>query len=133
MTSTLTGQVNAFHRRLLRMVINIRWPDKINNDDIRTITKHTDGVTIYERRFRWCGNLLRMSEDTPARRALAEAEMDERRPKGRPKLTWLALMKQYLAKHEINQKGAKEPAQDRVCWRSFKWRITAAMHPACGS
>ena len=40
MTSTLTGQVNAFHRRLLRMVINIRWPDKINNDDLRA------GVTI---------------------------------------------------------------------------------------
>ena len=131
---TLTGQVNAFQRRLLRMVINIRWPGKINNDDFRAITKHIDwSEKICERRFRWCGHLLRMSEDTPIRRALAGAEMDEQRPKGRLKLTWLALMKQNLAKHEISWKRAKELAHDRVWWRSFKWRIAAVMHPACGS
>ncbi|KAI0221577.1 hypothetical protein LSAT2_027113 [Lamellibrachia satsuma] len=42
-----------------------------------------------------------MSEDSSARRTLAAAEMDERRLNGRPKLTWLALMKQNLEKHEI--------------------------------
>ena len=58
--------------------------------------------------------------------------MDEQRPKGRPKLTWLALMKQNLAKHEISWKRAKELAQDRVWWRSFKWRITADDEPCSG-
>ena len=91
MTSTLTGQMNAFQRRLLRMVINIKWTE---NDDFKAITTHTDwSDKTYERRFRWCGRLLRMSEDTPARRALAKAETDEQRSKGRLKVTWLALMK----------------------------------------
>ena len=74
-----------------------------------------------------------MSEDSPARRALAEAYLDEQRPKGRPKLTWLATMKQNLAKHEINWKRAKELAQDQVWCKSFKWRITVAMEQACGA
>ena len=130
MTSILTGQVNAFQRGMLRMVINIRWTDKISNDDLRATTKHTDwSDKIYERRFRRCGHLLRMSEDTPPRRALVKAKMDERGTKGRPNLTWLALVKQNLAKHEISWKRAKELAQDRVWWRFFKWRITEAMHP----
>ena len=90
-TMTLTGQVNAFQHQLLRMVITIRWPDKISNEDLRAVTKHTDwSDKIYERRFPWCGHLLRMSENTPARRALAKAEMDERRPKGRPKQSWMS-------------------------------------------
>ena len=76
MTSTLTGQVNAFHRPLLRMALTT---------SIRAITKHTDwSDKIYERRFRYGVVICWACQKTPLQelRALAEAEAgpDEAEP-----------------------------------------------------
>ena len=41
---TINGQINAFQRRLLRIVLNIKWPNKISNEDLKNIFKYEDGV-----------------------------------------------------------------------------------------
>ena len=33
--STLNGQINAFQRRMLRKMLNIKWPRTISNDELK--------------------------------------------------------------------------------------------------
>ena len=33
--NTLSGQINAFHRRMLRKMLNIKWPRIVTNDELK--------------------------------------------------------------------------------------------------
>ena len=123
-TEAINKQLDSFQRRLLRSVINIKYPKKIKNIDLRQITKHTDwSLQVQERRLRWCGHLLRMAENTPAKIALAEAEKEAKHPRGRPKTTWLSVIKNDLKKINLRWEEAKTLAWDRDGWRSLKGEI----------
>ena len=64
-------RLNSFHRRQLRSVLGIKWPQKIRNKKIyeKTNTKPLS-VEIAERRWKLLGHVLRMDKDTPARKAM---------------------------------------------------------------
>ena len=63
--------LNSFHRRQLRKVINIRWPQTINNKKLyeKTNTKPIS-VDITKRRWTLLGHILRMDKNTPGRLAM---------------------------------------------------------------
>jgi hypothetical protein len=63
------------------------------------------------------GHALRLPEKTPARLALAEAERPERRPRGKPKITWLTNVQRQLEKMGLTWEEAKKLAVDREAWR----------------
>ena len=70
-------------------ILNIHWPKTINNQNLYKITK-TDtpwSTQIKKRHLSWLGHLMRLSEETPARKALQEALKPEKRKRGRPTLT----------------------------------------------
>ena len=70
LTSTQEHQIDSFQRRLLRQVINIRWPKKISNEEIYKKTKVQPwSIKIKRRRLTWLGHLMRLHKNTPARRA----------------------------------------------------------------
>ena len=52
--------------------------------------------TICKRRLKWFGHLMRLPETTPARCAFREILQKGKRKRGRPKTTWLALLKEDL-------------------------------------
>ena len=52
--------------------------------------------TITTRRLNWIGHFLRLSENTPARRAFYEALQPEKRKRGKPKTTWLKTIEKDL-------------------------------------
>lgn len=136
---TLTGKlekdIDIFQRKGLRSIMNIRWPDKISNEDLYEKTNQRPwSEIIRQRRLSWFGHLLRLPSDTPAKQALYESVRKVKKPPGRPQLTWIALMKKELKKvlvevpvavdRKINNNEyvtgfevLEELAKNRLIWR----------------
>ena len=118
MNTTREGTIDAFQRRLLRHAINIRYPRRISNESLYNITKEVRwSQAIAYRRLVWFGHMMRLPAETPVRRALKEAEIPVKLPRGRPKTTWLSSMKNQLAEAGMSWENAKVTAEDRESWR----------------
>ena len=63
--------LDSFHCRQLRQVIGVFFPHKIRNEELYKVTK-TRPLTIDITRARWkmLGHVLRLNENTPARKAM---------------------------------------------------------------
>ena len=65
---------------------------------------------------------LRMSDDTPVRKAVKYAHQPYQGPRGTPKFTWLSLILKQLAnehEHDLTWQKACAFAQDRQVWRNL--------------
>ena len=99
-TPTVEKGIDSFQRRLLRKVIQISWPKIITNKQLYEKTKAKPwSQTIRRRRLTWVGHLMRLNEETPARRALDEYLKVSKRPVGHPKLTWWSLVLSDIKKY----------------------------------
>ena len=98
LTETKFKSIDSFHRRLLRTaVLNIKWPARISNEDVYVLTEAEPwSEVIKKRQFSWFGHLARLAHDTPARKALEIALEPSKRPRGRPPLNWITMMKEKL-------------------------------------
>ena len=137
LTETLEKEIDSFHRRLLRKVINIRWPKIISNDDLYEkvgVKKWSD--IIKRRRLNWLGHLMRLDEGTPVRKALLESLTDVKRKVGRPQLTWTKAIEKDLASIGIDidvygetpertVEKLVELTEDRKKWREIVGDIMA--------
>ena len=121
LTETKLKSIDAFHRRLLRSaVLNIRWPARISNEDVYILTEAEPwSNVILRRQLSWFGHLMRLSEDTPARKALKIALEPSKRPRGRPPLTWIMMMKKTFERIGLTWDRAGEIAQDRIEWNNI--------------
>ena len=64
-------QINQFQRRLLRYMINVKWPQKISTEELHKKLKFEDwNREISIRRLTRCGHLLRLPPNCPAQIAL---------------------------------------------------------------
>ena len=124
LTKTLENQIDSFHRRILRShVLNIRWPKIVKNEDLYEKTKLEPWSTkIEKKRMKWFGHLMRLDENTPARKALKVALIKLKRPRGRPKLTWIELMRKQLQANNLTWEEASDLAKDRKEWRDILQR-----------
>ena len=119
-TNSIRNRINSFQRRLLRNVLNVKYPKIISNADLIAKTKQLPWTSIIEvQRIRWLGHALRLPEETPAKQALFEAEREVPRPQGRPPTTWLGIVKKQLKTVGILWSDAKQLAYDRVKWRDI--------------
>ena len=85
LTATLEKYLDAFHRRLLRISIDIRYPKIISNNKLYKLTKEVPLSTkIKTRRLTLFGHILRLDPETPARKALQYYVTPHPRPVGRP-------------------------------------------------
>ena len=111
LTETLIKQIDSFHRRLLRRVVDIRWPKKITNENLYEKTKVEPwSRKIKRRRLNWIGHLMRLNKQTPARIALSES-LKPNKKVGRPPNTWLKVIEKDLATVDINIDVYKDPAE----------------------
>ena len=93
LTPKLEKEIDAFHRRLLRKILNLGWPKKTTNEKLYHITKTEPwSTTIQRRRLKWTGHLLRLPVETPARQSTFEVLRPTKRNPGRPPLTWHKLI-----------------------------------------
>ena len=71
LTKALEDSLNSFHRRLLRIALNIRYPKKISNSKLYNITKEIPiSQKIKKRRLSLFGHILRLDPNTPTQRDL---------------------------------------------------------------
>jgi hypothetical protein len=67
-TKTRSANIDAFHRKLLRWIMNIRYPNTMSNESVYKTTKQTRWSTnITTRRLRWFGHMARLPPQTPVR------------------------------------------------------------------
>ena len=66
-----------------------------------------------KRRLLWIGHLFRLPEDAPAKQVLTEGIRKVKRPRGKPKTTWLGAVQKELHELNLTLENAKEIAQER--------------------
>ena len=102
---------------------------QINNDellkdtalhhDVRRLMKQLKLTAIIQsHRFTLFGHIMRMDDNADAKRILlASRPADWRRQLGRPRITWLSSIQQYLKQHHLALPEAADLAQNRPLWR----------------
>ena len=82
--------MNVFHRKQLRMLLGIRYPEKISNDDLY---ERCTSISISEQattsRWKLLGHVLRMKPNVPAHQAMTYyfEPCSEKGFQGMPKMT----------------------------------------------
>lgn len=116
LTKSLEQQIDSYHRRQLRKVIGIHWPEKICNRELYTRTQQTPwSMKIFKRRINWLGHLLRLHKDTPARKALIEAYKETKAPRGKPRTTWLQTIFNDLLNFSTIQINKNQTYKEIIC------------------
>ena len=82
--------------RMLRWILGVSLKDKIRNDEIR---RRCGVLSIAEKvreaRLRWCGHVMRRSEEESIR-SIMKLNIEGNRGRGRPKKRWLDCVKEDL-------------------------------------
>ena len=114
-------KIDAFHRQLLRQLLNIHYPNIIKNNDIYAMTRqHLWTDKINQNKLRFTGHIFRLPEGTPARQALQIALKPVTRPGGRQKTTWMQSTNTLLQSAGLDKLGTNklhESADDSKTWK----------------
>ena len=120
-TKTNKNAIDNFQRRLLRRIMNIRYPQIITNEELYRQTQQTPWSTVIRtRRLRWFGHLMRLPDETPARQALDVFQnVKVKRPQGAPRKTWLSNVQDDLKLLNKTMEEAQSLARNRIEWRKL--------------
>ena len=128
-TELLNHKIDVFQRKLLRRILNIKWTRKISNIKLYEIAKSEPwSVAIKRKRLSFLGHVMRLDPETPARMSISEFLRPVKRPQGRPKKTWMEIVRSDLKEVniELDYKKPKEAidklvhhAQNREWWRGL--------------
>ena len=135
LTNTEEEKINAFHRKQLRKILNIKYPVKITNRSLYNKCKEKPlSLQILEARWNLFGHILRRDEEIPANKAMrAYFTQCGNKFRGRPKTTIAVVLNRDLALIGHPQLHSSNDldqitllAQDRDQWREFVGRISRA-------
>ena len=134
LTKAEASKLDAFHRKQLRQVLNIRYPTKITNKSLYKICNERPlTIHIIESRWRLFGHILRRDIDIPANKAMQSYfNQMASRYRGRPTTTLPVIINKELTQAYPHMKlktsndlqTMRLLAQDRNKWRTFTRRIT---------
>ena len=133
LTLTEEERLNAYHRKQLKKILNIRYPKKITNKSLYRICQEKPlSLQIQSARWSLFGHILRRDKDIPANKATrAYFIPNGNKLRERPKTTLLnrdlSLIQDPIRLH-LSKDLAEitELAQDRKCWRILTSRIEKA-------
>ena len=87
-TNQLTKRLQIFINKCLRRIMNLKWTDKIKNEELWRITKHKPRqIQTKRRKWNWISHALRKEASAIEKTALDWNPQGYRR-RGRPKRTW---------------------------------------------
>ena len=87
------------------------------DDELYTLYKESDIVTYIKiNRLRWAGRVIRLEEQSPARRVLV-AVVEGRRQRGRPKLRWEDGLSDDARK--LGERNWRNAARKKDSWRKL--------------
>ena len=88
LTPTEWARFDSFHRRQLRQVIGIRYPEKISSNTLyERVECGPMSVSAIKARWFFFGHVMRMSHDTPAQMDINEYITPTAGWQGRPRTT----------------------------------------------
>ncbi|KAL9960159.1 hypothetical protein ACROYT_G033572 [Oculina patagonica] len=87
-TQDVVKKLRVFIHKCLRIILGIRWPQKISNLEVRNIRKQEDiMVSLTRRKWSWIGHVLRKDSGDVAKEGLFWTP-EGKRARGRPRTTW---------------------------------------------
>ena len=102
-------------------VLDVRWPKTLSTEAVYEKTKVQPwSVIIRKIRLMCLGNLFRLPNETPVKKAFKYATQPYKRCRGRPSTTWISMMTRQL-KDDFNLtwEEAYIKAINRVEWRTL--------------
>nr|KAG5712354.1 hypothetical protein BaRGS_023933 [Batillaria attramentaria] len=116
-TKTMQQKIQTFLNTCLRRIFNIRWPEKIRNEELWERAGQEPVVKqILRRKWGWIGHTLRKPASSTTRQALTWNPQGKRK-RGRPRNSWRRDTEAELCKQGTNWTGVARLAQNRVRWR----------------
>ena len=102
-------------------IIGFKWSDFVRTEDVRHATQQSPLSSIVKTlRLSLFGHIARMNESTDASRILFKPPSEVwRKPRGRPRNSWVRTVTNDLANSYTGLPEAREAAQDRVDWGMF--------------
>jgi hypothetical protein len=99
--------------------MNIKWTDKITNEELWRITKQKSiEIQIKRRKLNWIGHTLRKEAGAIEKTALDWRPLGYRR-RGRPKRTWRRTTEDEIIITGRSWNEVKGIAGDRNAWKLF--------------
>ena len=137
LTKSEEEKLNAFHRKQLRKVLNIKYPVKITNSSLyNKCEEHPLSIYILENRWRLFGHILRRNIEIPANKSMNRYFATHgKKFRGRPLTTLPVVLNKDLSRLQENtlQLTTREDlehlrciAQNRQQWRELSTRIRKA-------
>ena len=135
LTKTQEEQLNRFHRKQLKQVLQIKYPQKIRNEKLYERSNEIPiALTIMSHRWRLFGHILRRDKDIPANHAMmAYFRSGEEKFRGRKRTTLPITINNDLRKlerkddHTYTRRLKFETSEDLETLRNIatdrtKWR-----------
>lgn len=111
--------LSSFHHSCLRQICRIFWPNTISNTNLLKMTESSCIIDeITQKRFRWLGHVLRKENSSITKTALRWTPQGKR-PRGRPKTTWLRTIENELKDLKMTWGEAETMAKNRTEWRGL--------------
>ena len=121
LTKSQEKKIDSFHRQLLRLLLNIHYPNIMANNDIYAMTRqHLWTAKINQNKLRFSGHILRLPEGTPARQSLQIALKPVTTPRVRQKNTWIQstiTLLQSVGLDNLGSNKLQESANDKKTWK----------------
>nr|KAG5693367.1 hypothetical protein BaRGS_015654 [Batillaria attramentaria] len=112
-TKTMQQKIQTFLNTCLRRIFNIRWPEKIRNEELwERAGQEPVAKQILRRKWGWIGHTLRKPASSTTRQALTWNPQGKRK-RGRPRNSWRRDTEAELCKQGTNWTGVARLAQNR--------------------
>ena len=116
-TQEIVKKLRVFIHKCLRIILCIRWPQKISNLEVRNICKQEDiMVDLTRRKWTWIGHVLRKDSGDVVKESLLWTS-EGKRQRGRPRITWRRSAEKELKSMHLTWSEIRKVAQDRSHWR----------------
>nr|KAG5713076.1 hypothetical protein BaRGS_021870 [Batillaria attramentaria] len=113
-TKTMQQKIQTFLNTCLRRIFNIRWPEKIRNEELwERAGQEPVAKQILRRKWGWIGHTLRKPASSTTRQALTWNPQGKRK-RGRPRNSWRRDTEAELCKQGTNWTGVARLTQNRV-------------------
>ncbi|XP_061171868.1 uncharacterized protein LOC133181367 [Saccostrea echinata] len=117
-TKATLQKIQTFYNTCLRRIFNIRWPERISNEELwKRAGQESMDVQIRQRKWGWIGHTLRKPPSSITRQALTWNPQGKRK-RGRPRNTWRRDSESELKTQDMTWQDAVKAAQNRVHWRT---------------
>ena len=110
----MEDKINAFEMWIFRKIANIKWTDKVSNDEVcrRLNIERSLLSEIKERKLRYFGHIRRHHS---IKKEILEGRVDGKRGRGRPPRRWEDDVKAWSG---MSLADCTRAVEDRDVWRS---------------